>query len=136
MAGRCVNGHDGPTNRPDCMYCGGAMLVAPPQPLPVRAWPTAAGPAGPAPATRPRPFSGIAVASLVVGLASLGIGLVLPIWVTGLGGLFATVMALSAFSEISSKRRRGTVIALAGLVSGLLGMLAVVVVFFAGGIVD
>lgn len=143
MAGQCTNGHVGPTNRPDCMYCGAPMAVPPaPQlgPAPPGVVPPGTASqmfgAPAAAATRPRPYSSMAVASLVVGIVSLALTLVLPVFTAGIGGAIAILLAFFGLAEIGRYRQRGTWAAILGLILGFGGVFLVVGVFLANGIVD
>ncbi|HWJ98110.1 MAG TPA: DUF4190 domain-containing protein [Acidimicrobiales bacterium] len=130
MAARCVNGHDTPRGQA-CMYCG-APLAAPAAPPPAA---YAAPPQGPPPgwsqAPAPGPTSGLAIASLVLGI-------LYPI-----GSIPALICGWLALDRIRTRNQSGRGLAIAGIVLGSIGTLfailaAIVVlgVFTSSGVVD
>jgi len=123
MAARCVNGHDTPRGR-ECMYCGGPLEApAPPPPMaPAYAY---------APALRRREPEGFSA----LGVVSLLLALFFP-----LGSIPAIVTGSIALSRIRVRHQGGRGVALAGVILGWIGVglavLAALIVFATGGIVD
>lgn len=140
MAGRCVNGHEGPLNRHDCMYCGAPMMARPqpavPPPAPMgTAHQGPSGWSGGEPVTR-GPVSEAAVGSLVLALAWPVVASLTSVLIAGVVSLVAIGLALYALGEIRAFHKRGAAVAWAGAVLGVFGLIGVAAVFIAGGIVD
>ncbi|MFC5184051.1 DUF4190 domain-containing protein [Actinomadura harenae] len=88
------------------------------------------GPAGPqgsgAGTARAGGISGFAVASLVFSL----------LWLCGVGSVFAIVFGVLALPRIKRRGQSGRGLAVAGLVLGVLGLLAAIGLGLLGGVVD
>jgi uncharacterized membrane protein len=79
------------------------------------------GPVAPAPAPQDKPFSGFAIAALVLGLC----------WFWGTGSILAIVFGVIARKQVKRGERRGGGMATWGLGLGIVGLIAAVIISIA-----